>query len=294
VAQNLIHIVGCGDIGRRVAPLCLRAGNQVAAWVKTDSSLQACQALGLETHRANFDEPIKFENPHSKHQILYTIPPPPHGKRDTRLSAFLEQLNANKVSKFVLISTTGVYGDCAGAWVDESTPLNPTADRALRRADAEASLQAWAKRHAVDYLILRVPGIYAPDRLPLKRLKAGTPVVARNEAPWTNRIHADDLASVCFAALHNKAANEIINVSDDAPCSMTDYFFAVADYAGLPRPPEISQKEAGDTLSQGMLSYLAESRRIRNNKMKNLLNIKLSYPTLEQGLTSNTTIQNRK
>ncbi len=289
MAQNLIHIVGCGDIGRRVAPLCLRAGNEVTAWVKTDFSYQACQALTLETYRVDFDKPIEFENPHSKRQILYTIPPPPHGEKDTRLSVFLEQLDAERISKFVLISTTGVYGDCAGAWVDESTPLNPKADRVLRRADAEANLQAWAKKYAVDYLILRVPGIYALDRLPLKRLKAGTPVVTRDQAPWTNRIHADDLASVCFAALHNQAANEIINVSDDAPCSMTDYFFAVADYAGLPRPPEICLEAAWDTLSQGMLSYLSESRRIRNTKMKDRLNVKLRYPTLKQGLASNNT-----
>ncbi|MCP4010690.1 MAG: NAD-dependent epimerase/dehydratase family protein [Proteobacteria bacterium] len=184
----------------------------------------------------------------------------------------------------MLISTTGVYGDCEGARVDETTPVKPKADRALRRADAETSLLEWAEKNKVDYLILRVPGIYAPDRLPLKRLEAGTPVVAQDEAPWTNRIHADDLATVCFAALHSPVANEIINVADDAPGNMTEYFFAVADYAGLPRPPEISLQQARQSLSPGMLSYLAESRRIDNSKMKKLLNIKLKYPTLKQGL----------
>ena len=280
-------IVGCGDIGRRVAPLCLGVDNEVVAWVKTEASFLACRKIGLEVHRSDLDQTAKFSLPRSKHQILYTVPPPPHGKKDTRLSTLLGQLNANDISKFVLISTTGVYGDCAGAWVDETTLIKPKADRALRRADAEASLQAWAKHHAVEYLILRVPGIYAPDRLPLKRLKAGTPVVKRDQAPWTNRIHADDLARACFAALNSQISQQIINITDDAPCSMSEYFFAVADYAGLPHPPEIDLETARQTLSPGMLSYLSESRRIVNGKMKDLLQLKLRYPNLKSGLSPN-------
>lgn len=242
--------------------------------------------MGLQTHRIDLNQSFELEFTNTQNRILYTVPPPPEGTKDTRLSAFLNQLDVTLIEKFILISTTGVYGDCAGAWVDESTPINPQADRALRRADAEASLQAWANRHAVEYLILRVPGIYAADRLPLKRLKEGTPVVTHHEAPWTNRIHANDLASACFAALNGQAANEIINIADDAPSSMTEYFFAVADYAGLPRPPEISLQEAQNTLSPGMLSYMAESRRIRNTKMKKLLHVNLRYPTLKHGLSS--------
>jgi nucleoside-diphosphate-sugar epimerase len=280
------HIIGCGNIGRRVASLYLQADNNAIAWIKSQASYLACHRMGLPAHRIDLDQPFKIELTNSLNRILYTVPPPPKGAKDTRLAAFLNQLDTALMQKFVLISTTGVYGDCAGAWVDESTPINPKADRALRRADAEASLQAWANRNAVDYLILRVPGIYAADRLPLKRLKAGTPVIAHNQAPWTNRIHADDLASACLAALNSQAANEIINISDDAPSSMTEYFFAVADYAGLPRPPEISLQEAQNTLSPGMLSYLAESRRIRNTKMKKLLHVNLRHPTLKHGLSS--------
>lgn len=280
------HIIGCGDIGRRVASLYCRADKNVVAWIKSQASFLACQRMGLQTHRIDLNQSFELEFTNTQNRILYTVPPPPEGTKDTRLSAFLNQLDVTLIEKFILISTTGVYGDCAGAWVDESTPINPQADRALRRADAEASLQAWANRHAVEYLILRVPGIYAADRLPLKRLKEGTPVVTHHEAPWTNRIHANDLASACFAALNGQAANEIINIADDAPSSMTEYFFAVADYAGLPRPPEISLQEAQNTLSPGMLSYMAESRRIRNTKMKKLLHVNLRYPTLKHGLSS--------
>lgn len=288
MARSTTHIIGCGDIGRRVACLYLKADTGVTAWVKSEASYQACQRMGLEAHRNDFDLHFTFKISDVKNRILYTVPPPPYGKEDTRLRTLLEQIDATKINKFVLISTTGVYGDCDGNWVDETTPIKPEADRALRRADAEASLQTWADRYAINYLILRVPGIYAADRLPLERLKAGTPIVAPTEAPWTNRIHADDLASPCFSALNGQAANEIINVSDDAPGTMAEYFSAVADFAGFPHPPYISLREARRTLSPGMLSYLAESRRVRNDKMKQLLGIHLRYPSLKQGLAPNT------
>ncbi len=279
-----IHIMGCGNIGQRVASLYLDVKSNVEAWVKSEASYLACQRMGLKTHRIDLDQSSDLKLTGNGNQILYTVAPPPHGKKDTRLENLLSRLGVDTVDRFVLISTTGVYGDCRGDWVDETTPIKPRVDRALRRAHAEACLQAWADFHSVDYLILRVPGIYARDRLPLKRLKAGTPVVTNAQAPWTNRIHADDLASICFNALNSKISREIINVADDAPGSMTEYFFAVADFAGLPRPREISLNEAQRTLSPGMLSYLAESRRVRNNKMKKLLNISLRYPSLKQGL----------
>lgn len=279
------HIIGCGDIGRRIANLYLDAARAVEAWVKSEDSRRVCQRMGLKTHRVDLDRPFRCISLNDNSQILYAVPPPPQGKEDTRLKTFLETVESGKINKFVLISTTGVYGDCDGAMVDETTPVNPRADRALRRVDAELTLQKWANEHHVDYLILRVPGIYAPDRLPLKRLEAGTPVVIRNEAPWTNRIHADDLASVCFAALNSDVTDEIINVADDAPGTMSEYFFAVADYAELPRPPEISMREAKQSLSAGMLSYMVESRRISNAKMKSLLGVKLRYPTLKHGLS---------
>ena len=159
--------------------------------------------------------------------------------------------------------------------------MNPKADRAYRRLSAEQALQDWAKRHHKEYMILRVPGIYAQDRLPLERLKKGLAVVNESEAGWTNRIHADDLAQACKAAMHCEKANQIINITDGNPSTMTEYFNQVADYAGLPRPPQISMKEAEATLSKGMVSYLKESRRIRNKKMLDTLNISLKYPSLK-------------
>ena len=279
-----IQIIGCGNIGKRVARLFLEKYIHVTTTVNSLESLRQCDELGLESSRLNLDQPFQTTEMDIRSRLLYSIPPPRSGIRDSRLAAFLEQLDASRVDKFVLISTTGVYGDCAGEWVNEDTAIKPKAGRAKRRSDAEQQLKAWAKINQVDYLILRVPGIYSLDRLPLKRLRAGTPMVRREESPWTNRIHADDLASACYAALICDVSNEIINIADDEPGTMTDYFNAVADHAGLPRPPQISLKAAQQSLSAGMLSYLAESRRIDNRKMKDRLKIKLKYACLADTL----------
>ena len=282
--EHAIQLIGCGNIGKRVAQLYLAQGIHAITTVNSDKSLHQCEVLGLPCTLLNLDLPFQLAEMHTQTRILYSVPPPRSGHSDTRLAAFLQQLDARQIDKLVLISTTGVYGDCAGAWVNEDTPIKPEADRAKRRADAERQTQAWAKQNHVDYLILRVPGIYSLDRLPLKRLQASTPMVRQEASPWTNRIHADDLASACYAAMQLDVVNEIINVADDAPCTMTDYFNTVADYAGLPRPPQIGPDEARQSLSAGMLSYLAESRRIDNQKMKARLKIRLQYPRLTDAL----------
>jgi NAD dependent epimerase/dehydratase family enzyme len=284
--RKTTHIVGCGDIGRRVASLLLSKQQGVHSWSKTIASRSVCQRMGLIAHCCDFDKTFEARELTPNSDILYTVPPPSAGRQDSRLKNFLRSLDTEKVQRFILISTTGVYGDCAGAEVDETTPINPRAERAVRRADAEEKLAQWAKMNDINYLILRVPGIYAKDRLPLSRLQAGTPVLEQRSAPWTNRIHADDLATVCCAALRSTISGEIINITDDKASTMTDYFFAVADFAEIPRPPQISMLEAQQSLSPGMLSYLIESRRVSNAKMKRLLDVRLRYPTLAHGLAT--------
>jgi len=211
------------------------------------------------------------------------VPPSAAVAKDTRLKRFLAKLTTPP-RRIVLISTTGVYGDSQGAWIDEDTPVNPQADRAVRRVSAEQILQRWADNTHCQIQILRVPGIYAKDRLPIARLEKGLPIVNEDEAGFTNRIHADDLARVCKAAMECETHNHIINVTDGNPSTMTDYFNHVADFANLPRPPQISLQEAEQTLSPGMVSYLKESRRIRNDKMLEVLGIELIYPSLDASL----------
>jgi nucleoside-diphosphate-sugar epimerase len=211
------------------------------------------------------------------------MPPQPSGEYDDRVRRFLKGVDAAP-KRVLLISTTGVYGDCGGRWIDESEPLKPLADRAKRRADAENVVQEWAARFGGEIVILRVPGIYAPDRLPLERLRRGEPVLHEQEAPWTNRIHADDLAMVCKRAMEVAPPGSIYNATDGHPSTMTDYFNQVADFAGLPRPPQISMAEAQTAMSAGMLSYLQESRRIGNEKLLRELGVNLRYPSLADGL----------
>jgi nucleoside-diphosphate-sugar epimerase len=275
-------IIGCGDIGRRVSALY---DNQIIqGLIQSEASQFACEQANIKTTRINLDDAYHFTSEQFKDaNIFYFAPPPPIGKTDSRLETFLKTIEGQP-KRIVLISTTGIYGDSKGEWIDENTPTNPKADRAHRRLSAEHALQGWANNHNKEYMILRVPGIYAKDRLPLSRLKKGLAVVNESEAGWTNRIHADDLAQACKAAMHCEYKNQIINVTDGNPSSMTDYFNQVADYADLPRAPQISMKEAEKSLSEGMVSYLKESRRIKNDKMLNTLKIKLEYPNLKSAL----------
>ncbi len=275
-------IIGCGDIGRRVA--ALYDDQKVHGIVRSQNSVDSCQNANIHTSQIDLDTPYTL--PHEQFNnanVFYFAPPPSTGQSDPRLEAFLNTVS-NLPKRIVLISTTGVYGDSKGEWIDENTPINPKADRAHRRVSAEQLLQDWANNHKKEFMILRVPGIYAQDRLPLSRLKKGLAVVNESEAGWMNRIHADDLAQACKTAMLCEKNNQIINITDGNPSSMTDYFNRVADYARLARPPQISMEEAKATLSGGILSYLKESRRIRNDKMLEALNITLKYPTLEEGL----------
>ena len=279
-----VWIIGCGDIGRRVASLYQKESVQARGLVYSEESVQKCQQMGVIASRYDLDadqalEPSLLE----ESMLFYFAPPQPIGVDDQRLNKFLNKAKTLP-KKIVLISTTGVYGDSAGDWIDESFPVAPVADRAKRRLSAEATLQEWASKYQKEVVILRVPGIYALDRLPLQRLKKGLPLVKECEAPWTNRIHADDLAQVCKQAMRVNAKSVIYNVTDGSPSTMTEYFNQVADVSGLPKPPQISMKEAVKILSKGMVSYLQESRRIKNDKMRDELGIVLKYPNLDAGL----------
>ena len=292
MASNIV-IVGCGDIGRRVSALykSLNPNRKIIGLVQSKNSVNVCDACGVQAFKINLDSLTSNtqELPSSKlsnSDLFYFTPPPSVGEQDTRLRLFLNTLSVLNTypRRIVLISTTGVYGDSKGEWIDETSTVNPIADRAKRRLSAEKTLQSWAKKHHIETMILRVPGIYAKDRLPLARLKKGLPVVNESEAGYTNRIHADDLANACKAAMESESNKQVINVTDGNPCSMTTYFNHIADFSGLPRPPQISMKEAEASLSKGMISYLKESRRIRNNKMLEILKIKLQYPNLKTTL----------
>ncbi len=217
-------------------------------------------------------------------RVYYFAPPSATGTHDNRISNWLSSIGAAKPAVIIYLSTTGVYGHCHGEWVDEQRPPNPITDRAKRRLNAEIQLSEWGKQHAVPVIRLRVPGIYHPDKLPMASLRQGRPILRPDEAPFSNRIHADDLAQICLAAAEHGKDGELYNVADNDACTMSEYFIKVADAFNIPRPQEVSREEAEQLLSPGMLSYLQESRRIENRKMLDELGVRLQYPTLNEGL----------
>jgi len=284
-----IVIVGCGDIGQRVAKIWKNQGKSVFGLARSEDSLNTLRQQHIHAVSADLDNAESLSDLDArltKESLLYYFAPPPaKGVKDTRMHNFLKNMaNKNLPAQFVYISTSGVYGDQQGQLINEQTPVNPQVDRAKRRYHAEQQLQKWAKKHGVALTILRVGGIYGPGRLPLQRLKDEIPMLHENLAPLTNRIHADDLAQVCVAAANKKAAGQIYNVSDGSDSNMTEYFNTIADACGLKRPPLVDWDEAEKTISKGMLSYLKESRKMDNSKMMNELDIELIYPTLKDGL----------
>jgi nucleoside-diphosphate-sugar epimerase len=276
-------IAGCGYIGRRLAA----ALPESSTWglVSSAASLGELEEVGIRGLQCDLTRKASISLPTEGAAVWYLVPPPGTGIEDLRLRHFLQALKeSGQPRRIVLISTTGVYGDCQGQWVDESRAVAPVAERAKRRLDAERRLQHWGEQTGGEWVILRVAGIYGPGKLPLQRLREGKPMVAEQDAPWTNRIHADDLVQVCLSAMERGTSGAIYNVTDGKPGNMADYFNRVADMAKLPRPPVIDSGLAGESLSAGLRSYLAESRRIDNRRMLQELGIKLRYPDLESGL----------
>jgi nucleoside-diphosphate-sugar epimerase len=278
-------IFGCGYLGRLVAARGRDNGRQPLGVVRTAASVEQLQGLGVKALQADLDSVDLPELPLQDSTIFYFVPPPKEGELDTRvrnlISAFEQQGHPRRI---VYLSTTGVYGDCNGDWVTEERPVNPVVSRAKRRWDAECCLRDWRSNTGGELVILRVAGIYGPGKLPLQRLRAGLPLVRLEESPWTNRIHVADLVQVCVAAMHKGRDGEVYNVSDGSPGAMIDYFSRIADLAGLPRPPVVSLSQAQQQLSPGMLSYLRESRRLDNSKIRDELGIELKYPTMDSGL----------
>jgi len=282
-----VFIAGCGDIGSLLALKWRERGATVTALVRSEAAGRRLQGLGLESVSGDLDHAESLRSLQLAGTVLYYLAPPPAtGEGDPRVRNLLAALSASAALpvRIVYISTSGVYGDSGGEWVDEETPPNPQTDRARRRLDAEAALRDFGRRHAIPVIILRVGDIYGPGRLPLTRLQKGLPVLLEAECGYTNRIHADDLVAILLAAAERGRADNIYNVSDGHPGTMTGYFNAVADALGLPRPPAVTLAEAKEQLSEAMLSYLSESRRMDNRKLLRDFGITLRYPDLASGL----------
>lgn len=277
-------IIGCGYLGRTLGQILIDR-QQLAATgvVASEQSYNRLLTMGLDAHILNLDQPLSKRIDPGGRDVYYFAPPPAVDDKDDRIDHFLRLCRTRIPRRIVYISTSGVYGNCHGDWVDESKPIAPATARAKRRAYAEQSLLKFCQQFFCEYMVLRVGGIYGPERLPINRL-TNTKVICLDEAPYSNRIHILDLANICQAAMQSQSKNEVINVADGHPTSMTDYFYQIADAAGLPRPECVPMSQAKEVLSSGMFSFVSESRRLSTEKMHALLNVDLQFPTLKLGL----------
>lgn len=308
-----ILIIGSGDIALRTIPL-LAERYRVYALIRNPDYRAKLKALGATPIVGDLDNRKRLARIRGLADIvLHFAPPGTTGKTDARtrnLLAALSQADPDKTTshstklskndsqvagyeqgrrmplRLVYISTSGVYGDCGGGWAAEARPVNPASSRGKLRVDAERQIRAWGRRNQVIASILRVPGIYAAERLPLERIRSGAPAILEAEDSYSNHIHADDLARIAVAALHRGKSCRVYHATDDDEMKMGDYFDAVADAFCLPRLPRLSRDEVQRAVSPMMWSFMNESRRLTNVRMKNELKVALRYPTVASFLAT--------
>lgn len=283
-------VVGCGDVGLRVLKL-LRGRWRLLALTSSPDRQEELRAAGAVPLLGNLDDPATLGRLGGlADAVLHLAPPPTTGPSDRRTAALLAALaRGGRVRRLVYGSTTGVYGDAGGAHVDETRALRPATDRARRRVDAESRVRWFGRACHARVTVLRIPGIYAPGRRggdPRERLARGTPVLRAEDDVHTNHIHADDLARACVAALVRGRPQRVVHACDDTDLPMGDYFDLAADLAGLPRPRRISRSEAATEMSPLQLSFMGESRRLSNRRLKQELRLRLRYPTVREGLAT--------
>jgi nucleoside-diphosphate-sugar epimerase len=282
-------IVGCGDVGMRILPL-VRAAWSVRVLTSSPQRAGLLRAHGVVPLVGDLDAPATLARLRNvADAVMHLAPPQPAGAQDRRTRALVQALaRGGSVRRFVYVSTTGVYGDAGGAHIDETRPAAAATERARRRVDAERVLRAWARAQGVRLSVLRAPGIYAANRdggHPRERLLRGTPVLARADDVYSNHIHADDLARACVVALYRARPQRIFNACDSSEMLIGDYYDLAADLCGLPHPPRITRAEAERVLSAQQMSFLSESRRIGNRRLREELRFVLRYPTVREGLS---------
>jgi nucleoside-diphosphate-sugar epimerase len=290
--RQRVLIVGCGDVGLRAAA-ALPARVRVLALTSSPERLPELRARGITPLRGNLDRPESLARLAGvATRVIHLAPPPSEGLADSRLdprSRALSHALLRRSAPQALVygSTSGVYGDCQGERVAETRPVRPATPRAQRRVDAEQQLRFWGRLSGARVHILRIPGIYAPDReggTPRARLLKGTPVLRPEDDVFTNHVHADDLARTCLAALWRGRPQRITHASDHTELKMGDYFDLAADLYGLPRPPRLPRDMATQQLPLMLLSFMAESRRLDNRRLVQELRLRLRHPTVREGL----------
>jgi nucleoside-diphosphate-sugar epimerase len=274
-------MIGCGDVALRVASL-LRGRVRLYGLTRRTADAPKLRAHGIVPLTGDLDDYTTLGRLRTApYAVLHFAPPPSDGRDDPRTQRLIAALARARIipRRFVYISTSGVYGDCAGAHVTETHVRRAQTPRARRRVAAEDRLRSWASGCSVQLAILRAPGIYAQTRLPLDRIRQGTPVLAAEDDVYTNHIHADDLARAVVAAMFHGRPNRAYNATDDAQMKMGNWFDAVADAHQMPRPPRVTWEEAEQRIAPMLLSFMSESRRLDNDRLKRELRVRLRFPT---------------
>jgi nucleoside-diphosphate-sugar epimerase len=245
------------------------------------------EAAGAEICLCNMDQLDDIPTmPVAGRILLYSIPPQGGGSIDLRARNFCAALERDRLlpTRIIYLSATSVYGDTGGQTVTEQARTEPASAMGKRRLDAERLFQAFGDNYGIPVVILRVSAIYGTGRLPLMQINQGQPLLQEELARPSNRIHVDDLAQVCLAALERGSG--IYNVSDGHPASMTTYFNACADALQKPRQPQIGLEEARQEMPPLLFTYFMESRVVDNRRMLEELGIELRYPDMLQGIAA--------
>ena len=280
-----ILIVGCGDVGLRAARL-LAGHARLYGLIRSPQRAAGLRAAGVIPVLGDLDDRASLKRLAGlADAVLHFAPPPAQGAHDPRTGNLLAALGRGSLAQLVYISTSGVYGDCAGAVVSETHRARPNNPRAQRRADAEARLRRSGQRGR-RVSLLRAPGIYAQNRMPEDRVRRGLPAILSLDDVHTNHIHAEDLARLAVAALFRGRGNRLYNAVDDSGLKMGDWFDVVADHLGLPRPPRLPREQVIAAVTPAMRTFLTESRRLCNRRIKQELRFVLRYPTVWAGLTA--------
>ena len=278
-------IIGCGDVALRAVKRFLPAC-RIYALTHTPTRAKDLRRLGITPLIGDLDHPATLTKLAGiAHCVMHFAPPQTSGDTDQRTHNLLAALDRGEIvpQRLVYISTTGVYGNCDGLWVEETRAPRPITSRAKRRLSAETQLREWGVRRGVTVSILRVPGIYSSERLPLARLRNGTPTIIASEDSFTNHIHADDLARVAAAAMYRGKPGRIYNATDDSNIKMGDWFDLLATRFNLPKPRRITRAQAQTEITPSLLSFLNESRRVSNKRLKRELRVRLAFPDVDAG-----------
>jgi nucleoside-diphosphate-sugar epimerase len=282
--QPRLLIIGCGDVGQRMLPILVKSHKVYVLTTQTEK-LTVFRQAGAVPIYGNLDDRSTLDRlSQIADTVIHLAPPNPSGQSDLRTKSLIQALSkGRRVRRFIYISTTGVYGDCGGQLISETQAVQPQNLRAVRRVDAERQLRAWAVQQGVSVVILRVPGIYAGNRLPVERLQKGTPALLESEDVFTNHIHADDLARLTILSMYRASSQRVINACDDSDLKMADYFDLVADKMNLPKPPRVDKETLKTMVSPQLLSFMQESRRISNTRLQEI-GFQFLYPTVQDFL----------